>query len=122
MPWYRGPTLLDHLHSVEVTGADAERPFRFPVQWVNRPNGEFRGFSGTVVSGSIAPGDAVLVAGSGRSARVKEIVTFDGSLDRARPRETRSPSPSTARSTSPAAICSPTPRDRPNLSTSSPRM
>ncbi len=83
MPWYHGPTLLEHLHSVEVTGADGGRPFRFPVQWVNRPNGEFRGFSGTVVSGSIAPGDAVLVAGSGQSARVKEIVTFDGTLARA---------------------------------------
>jgi bifunctional enzyme CysN/CysC len=81
MPWYRGPTLLEHLHAVEVTGTEGERPFRFPVQWVNRPNGEFRGFSGTVMSGSIAPGDAVLVAGSGRSARVKEIVTFDGSVD-----------------------------------------
>jgi bifunctional enzyme CysN/CysC len=83
MPWYHGPTLLEYLHSVEVTGADSERPFRFPVQWVNRPNGQFRGFSGTVVSGSIAPGDAVLVAGSGRSTRVKEIVTFDGKLARA---------------------------------------
>ena len=83
MPWYHGPTLLEHLHAVEVTGGSSERPFRFPVQWVNRPNGEFRGFSGTVVSGSIAPGDAVLVAGSGQSARVKEIVTFDGTLARA---------------------------------------
>jgi bifunctional enzyme CysN/CysC len=80
MPWYDGPTLLEHLHSVDVTGGGA-RPFRFPVQWVNRPNGEFRGFSGTVVSGSISPGDAVLVAGSGRSARVEEIVTFDGLVD-----------------------------------------
>jgi bifunctional enzyme CysN/CysC len=53
------------------------------VQWVNRPNGEFRGFSGTVVSGSVAPGDEVLVAGSRRSARVKEIVSFDGALARA---------------------------------------
>ena len=52
-----GPTLLEHLHSVEISGGSAERPFRFPVQWVNRPNGDFRGFSGTVVSGSIAPGD-----------------------------------------------------------------
>jgi bifunctional enzyme CysN/CysC len=75
--------LLQHLHSVEVTGADGERPFRFPVQWVNRPNGEFRGFSGTIVSGSIAPGDAVVVAGSGQPARVREIVTFDGTLARA---------------------------------------
>ena len=72
--------MLEHLHSVEVTGADGERPFRFPVQWVNRPNGEFRGFSGTIVSGSIAPGDAVVVAGSGQPARVREIVTFDGTL------------------------------------------
>jgi bifunctional enzyme CysN/CysC len=78
MPWYRGPTLLEHLHSIEV--AVDERPFRFPVQWVNRPNGEFRGFSGTVVSGAIAPGDQVLVAGTGRAVRVKEIVSFDGAL------------------------------------------
>jgi bifunctional enzyme CysN/CysC len=84
MSWYRGPTLFEHLHSVEVaTGGD--RPFRFPVQWVNRPDGEFRGFSGTVASGSIGNGDAVLVAGSGRSTRVREIVTFDESLDRAGP-------------------------------------
>ena len=78
MPWYQGPTLLEHLRSIEV--ASGERPIRFPVQWVNRPNGEFRGFSGTVVSGSIAPGDEVLVAGTGRTARVKEIVSFDGAL------------------------------------------
>ena len=81
MPWYRGPTLLEHLHSVEVSGSGADRPFRFPVQWVNRPNGEFRGYCGTIASGAIAPGEEVLVAGSGRCARVKEIVTFDGSLD-----------------------------------------
>jgi bifunctional enzyme CysN/CysC len=81
MPWYRGPTLLEHLHSVEVAADD--QTFRFPVQWVNRPNGEFRGFSGTVVSGSVAPGDEVLVAGSRRSARVKEIVSLDGALARA---------------------------------------
>src|SRR6202011_2881525 len=84
MPWYQGPTLLDHLNFVDVWGGCAERPFRFPVQWVNRPDGDFRGFSGTVVSGSIAPGDDVLLAGSGRSARLKEIVTFEGTADRAR--------------------------------------
>ena len=83
MPWYQGPTLLDHLNRIEISGGHAERPFRLPVQWVNRPNGEFRGFAGTVVSGSIAPGERVLVASSGRSARLKEIVTFDGALDRA---------------------------------------
>ncbi len=81
MPWYHGPSLLEHLQSVEVRAAGGERPFRFPIQWVNRPSAGFRGFSGTVVSGSISPGDAVLVAGSGRSARVKEIVTFDGSVN-----------------------------------------
>ena len=83
MPWYQGPTLLEHLNSVDISHGGAERPFRFPVQWVNRPNGDFRGFSGTVVSGSIAPGETVLVAGSGRSAQVKEIVAFEGALDRA---------------------------------------
>jgi bifunctional enzyme CysN/CysC len=83
MPWYRGPILLEHLNSVAVSGSGADRPFRFPVQWVNRPNGEFRGYCGTIASGTIATGEEVLVVGSGRCARVKEIVTFDGSLDRA---------------------------------------
>ena len=82
-PWYRGPTFLDHLETVYPSHDGAGRPFRFPVQWVNRPNGDFRGFSGTVVSGSIAAGDPILVSGSGRSARVKEIVTFEGTRDRA---------------------------------------
>lgn len=79
-PRYHGPTLLEHLHSIEANGVGDELPFRFPVQWVNRPNGKFRGFSGTVVSGSVAPGDTVLVASSGHSARVKEIFSFDGAL------------------------------------------
>ena len=83
MPWYRGPTLLEHLHSADVSGGAGQRPFRFPVQWVNRPNGEFRGYCGTVVSGTIMPGMEVLVAGSSRCTRVKEIVTFDGALARA---------------------------------------
>jgi bifunctional enzyme CysN/CysC len=83
MPWYRGPTLLEHLHSVDVLRDAGQRPFRFPVQWVNRPDGEFRGYCGTVVSGTIMPGMEVLVAGSSRCARVKEIVTFDGALARA---------------------------------------
>jgi bifunctional enzyme CysN/CysC len=84
MPWYRGPTLIEQLEAVEVAES-GERPFRFPVQWVNRPNAGFRGFSGTVASGSIAPGDPILVAGSGRSTRVKQIVTFDGALAGAGP-------------------------------------
>ncbi len=82
-PWYNGPTLIEHLASVDISEARAQRPFRFPVQWVNRPNSDFRGFSGTVVSGSITPGETVLVTGSGRPARLKEIVTFDGPLERA---------------------------------------
>jgi bifunctional enzyme CysN/CysC len=83
MAWYRGPALLEHLHSVEV-GNDVSRcPFRFPVQWVNRPNGEFRGYCGTIASGKVAPGQNVLIAGSGYSTRVKEILAFDGPLDRA---------------------------------------
>src|SRR6266404_4398224 len=83
MLWYRGPTLLEHLHSVEVGNAGSGRPFRFPVQWVNRPDAEFRGYCGTIVSGRIAPGERVLISGSERSARVKEIVTSDGTLDMA---------------------------------------
>jgi bifunctional enzyme CysN/CysC len=83
MAWYRGPALLEHLHSVEV-GNDVSRcPFRFPVQWVNRPNGEFRGYCGTIASGKVTPGQNVLIAGSGYSTRVKEILAFDGPLDRA---------------------------------------
>ena len=84
MPWYDGPTLMEHLNAVDTSDGLGERPFRFPVQWVNRPDGDFRGVSGTVVSGAVSPGDAVLVTGSGRSARVEEIVTFDGSLDHAK--------------------------------------
>jgi bifunctional enzyme CysN/CysC len=82
-PWYTGPTLLEHLHSVNVSSGGSDGPFRFPVQWINRPNGEFRGYCGTIASGTIAPGEEVLIAGSGRCAQVKEILTFDGALDRA---------------------------------------
>jgi bifunctional enzyme CysN/CysC len=83
MPWYQGPSLLEYLETVEIEDRAADRPFRFPVQWINRPDLDFRGFSGTVVAGSVAPGDAVVVMGSGRQSRVKEIVTFDGRLPRA---------------------------------------
>jgi bifunctional enzyme CysN/CysC len=73
-PWYRGPTLMAHLEGVEVEEGAAERPFRFPVQWVNRPNLDFRGVSGTVASGRIAVGEAVVVAASGRASRVGRIL------------------------------------------------
>jgi bifunctional enzyme CysN/CysC len=77
-PWYRGPTLLDYLESIDVERETIERPFRFPVQWVNRPNLDFRGYAGTVVSGAINAGDPIIVAGSGQSSTVKEILTYEG--------------------------------------------
>lgn len=79
-PWYRGPTLLEHLEEVDVTEDLAAKPFRFPVQWVNRPNPDFRGYSGTIASGRIAPGDQVVVAASGKTSRIARIVTADGDL------------------------------------------
>ncbi len=79
-PWYAGPALLAHLESVETDLDAAEAPLRFPVQWVNRPDSEFRGFSGTLASGRIAVGDRIVVAGSGRSTSIARIVSFDGDL------------------------------------------
>jgi bifunctional enzyme CysN/CysC len=81
--WYEGPTLIGHLETVEVDGAAADLPFRFPVQYVNRPNLDFRGFAGTVASGSIAQGDEVAVAKSGKVSRVRRIVAQGGDLPRA---------------------------------------
>ncbi len=78
--WYLGPCLLDHLESVDVISEAASAPFRFPVQWVNRPNSAFRGYAGTVASGYIAPGDEVVVAASGRLSRVKRIITHGGDV------------------------------------------
>ena len=83
-PWYDGVPLIQHLESVEldVTSA-AAKPFRLPVQWVNRPNLDFRGFSGLIASGSIRPGDAIRVLPSGKTSTVTRIVTLDGDLDMA---------------------------------------
>ncbi|HUO93612.1 MAG TPA: sulfate adenylyltransferase subunit CysN [Rhizomicrobium sp.] len=86
-PWYRGPSLLEHLEAVDVETALGALPFRMPVQWVNRPDLDFRGFSGTVVSGRVKPGDAVVVAKSGRTSKVTRIVTMDGDLGEASPGE-----------------------------------
>jgi bifunctional enzyme CysN/CysC len=83
MPWYRGQTLLSFLENVDVCAASKGNSFRFPVQWVNRPNGDFRGFSGTVVSGSLRGGEEVLALPSGRVTRVRNIITNDGELDEA---------------------------------------
>jgi bifunctional enzyme CysN/CysC len=77
-PWYGGPTLIELLETIDIEQATVRKPLRFPVQWVNRPNPDFRGFAGTVASGTVAVGDAVVAACSGRETRVERIVTFDG--------------------------------------------
>src|SRR5690606_25869601 len=83
MRWYKGPQLVPHLETIEVASDLTSRPLRFQVQWVNRPNLDFRGFSGTVASGTVKVGDDVLVAASRKPARMKRIVTMDGDLDEA---------------------------------------
>ena len=80
MPWYDGPALLEHLESVPIEDGALDRPFRFPVQYVNRPNLNFRGFAGQVSSGRIAVGDDVMVAKSRQVSKIKEIVTHGGNL------------------------------------------
>ncbi|MFP6681437.1 MAG: sulfate adenylyltransferase subunit CysN [Gammaproteobacteria bacterium] len=81
--WYSGPTLLGFLETVDVQKPETTKPFRFPVQWVNRPNSDFRGFSGTVVSGSVKPGDNIRVLPSRETATVKEIILYHDNLQRA---------------------------------------
>jgi bifunctional enzyme CysN/CysC len=81
-PWYKGPTLVEHLETVEVRSAvDIDKPFRMPVQWVNRPNLDFRGFSGLIATGKVKPGDAVRVLPSGKTSTVTRVVTLDGDLE-----------------------------------------
>lgn len=85
MAWYDGPTLIEHLETVPVDAdREARGPFRLPVQWVNRPNLDFRGFAGTIAAGAVRPGDAVRIVPSGRTTTVDRIVTFDGDLNEAR--------------------------------------
>lgn len=88
MTWYRGPTLLGYLETVPVDDDRLSLPFRFPVQFVCRPNLDFRGFAGTIASGSVSKGDEIVVAKSGKAARVKRIVTADGDLETAREGQT----------------------------------
>jgi len=83
MPWYTGPTVTAYLESVDVSGDVSQRPFRLPVQWVNRPNAEFRGFCGRIASGTIAIGETIAVQPSGRQTRVARILTPGGERDRA---------------------------------------
>jgi bifunctional enzyme CysN/CysC len=83
-PWYKGPTLVEHLETVEVLSSiDADKPFRMPVQWVNRPNLDFRGFSGLIATGSVKPGDEIRVLPSGKTSKVTRVVTLDGDLEQA---------------------------------------
>ncbi|MBX3594000.1 sulfate adenylyltransferase subunit CysN [Sphingomonas sp.] len=83
-PWYDGPVLIEHLETVQVADADRDAAgFRMPVQWVNRPNLDFRGFAGTIAEGRVTPGDRVRILPSGRLTTVARIVTFDGDLDAA---------------------------------------
>ena len=80
-PWYGGPSLMQHLESVEIDESRLQAgPLRLPVQWVNRPNLDFRGFSGEIASGRVRPGDRVRILPSGRESRVARIVTKDGDL------------------------------------------
>ncbi len=81
--WYNGPTLLEHLEAVDVRDHVDDQPFRMPVQWVNRPHLDFRGFCGTVASGAVSVGDPIVVANSGRPSTVRRIVTTDADLDTA---------------------------------------
>jgi bifunctional enzyme CysN/CysC len=82
--WHNGPTLLEYLDTVALdASADAEKPMRMPVQWVNRPNQNFRGFSGQIASGRLGPGAEVRILPSGRTTRIDRVVTFDGDLEEA---------------------------------------
>jgi len=83
MPWYRGATLMHLLENIHVTPAEDMDHFRLPVQLVNRPDSEFRGYSGSIVGGVVRPGDDVVVLPSGKSSSVERIVTMDGDLDEA---------------------------------------
>ena len=84
MPWYQGPALLPHLETVEVDAtSDQAKPFRMPVQWVNRPNLDFRGFAGLIATGTISKGDEIRVLPSGRTSTISRIVSFDGDLQQA---------------------------------------
>jgi bifunctional enzyme CysN/CysC len=83
MPWYQGPPLLRHLESVHIASDRNLADMRFPVQYVLRPNLDFRGFAGSVASGIIRKGDEVVALPSGKKSRVTSIVTYDGQIEEA---------------------------------------
>ncbi|WP_294538144.1 adenylyl-sulfate kinase [uncultured Rhodoblastus sp.] len=80
MPWHCGPTVISCLETADLEDSRAEQPLRFPIQWVNRPHPDFRGYAGTIASGRVRQGDEVVVAGSGRKTRIARIVTMAGDL------------------------------------------
>ena len=82
-PWYSGPHLLDYLETVDVEDDRSGKPFRMPVQWVNRPNSDFRGFSGRIFSGGARPGDEIMVLPSGRATKIKRVIGPSGDLQAA---------------------------------------
>ncbi len=82
-PWYRGPSVLEHLETVDVARDASALGLRLPVQWVNRPHQDFRGFAGTIAAGSVRPGDEIVALPSGRRSRVQRIVSADGDLAQA---------------------------------------
>ena len=82
-PWYSGPTLIDHLETVEIDGAVQAEPFRMPIQWVNRPDLDFRGFCGRVVRGTVHPGDPVRVLPSGRRTSIARVILNGSDVDEA---------------------------------------
>ncbi len=81
--WYKGETLMSILESVQINRDTRQKDFRFPVQYVNRPHLDFRGFAGTVALGSVRPGDEIVALPSGKRSRIKDIVTYDGNLEQA---------------------------------------
>jgi bifunctional enzyme CysN/CysC len=83
MAWYAGPSLLEYLETVEVDASGEKLPFRMPVQWINRPHQDFRGYAGRITSGTLRPGDLTRVLPSGRECRIARIVTLDGDLQQA---------------------------------------
>ncbi|MFC9515045.1 sulfate adenylyltransferase subunit CysN [Nocardiaceae bacterium NPDC056970] len=82
-PWYSGPSLMEHLETVEIADELQHRPLRLPVQWVNRPDLDFRGYSGQIVAGTVSPGDRIRVLPSGQAGTIDRIVTMDGDLTEA---------------------------------------
>jgi len=83
MPWYEGPSLLGYLEAVDVETEETSLPFRMPVQWVNRPDLDFRGYAGRIAGGIVRPGDDVRVLPSGKQSKIARIVTMDSDLDEA---------------------------------------